>query len=189
MKPRAPLVTLVLVALNLVAYLLELAAGGQASCDAYGLIPARFMRSGDLGPLVTSTFLHDPSNLFHLAGNMAFLAVFGTLVERGLGRLGFLALYLVAGVCGGLTHVLVAPGATDPLVGASGAIFGVLAVAAVLRPRLLGFAVAFAGIEVWHAFFGPSGNVSFGCHLGGFFAGAVVALLLRAVGSEALEAA
>jgi membrane associated rhomboid family serine protease len=86
-------------------------------------------------------------------------------------------------------HVLVGPAATTPLVGASGAIFGVMAVAGALRPRLLGFIVAFVGINVFHAFAGGSGNVSFGCHIGGFVAGFLVVVLLRAVGSEALEAA
>lgn len=184
-----PLATVVLVGLNVLAYHLELASGGEAFCYAHGLIPAVFTRTGDLAPLATSLFLHDPAGLAHLGANMAFLLVFGALVERALGGLPFLALYGLAGAAGGLLHVLVAPTATIPLVGASGAVFGVLAVAAVLRPRLLGFAVAFAGVEVWHALAGGNGNVSFGAHLGGFAAGAFVALVLRAAGSDALEAA
>jgi membrane associated rhomboid family serine protease len=59
----------------------------------------------------------------------------------------------------------------------------------VIRPRLLGFAVAFAGVEIWHALAGGGGNVSFGCHIGGFAAGALVAMMLRVAGNEALEAA
>jgi membrane associated rhomboid family serine protease len=184
-----PLVTLVLVALNVLAFRLELASGGEAFCYAHGLIPAQFARSGDFGPLMTSLFLHDPSGLAHIGANMTFLLVFGALVEGALGSLPFLALYGLAGAAGGLLHVLVAPTATIPLVGASGAVFGVLAVAAVLRPRLLGFAVAVAGVEVWHALAGGNGNVSFGCHLGGFAAGAFAALVLRAAGSEAMETA
>jgi len=189
MKPRAPLVTFALVGANLLAYLLELGAGGQVTCDAYGLVPTRFLHEGALAPLFTSLFLHDPSGLAHIVGNMAFLALFGTLVERSLGHLRFLGLYMAAGVLGGLLHVLVAPGSTTPLVGASGAIFGVLAVSGALRPRLLGFVVAFVGINVWHAFTGGSSGVSFGCHIGGFAAGFLVVLLMRATGDEALETA
>ncbi len=88
-----------------------------------------------------------------------------------------------------LASGVVNPSASEPLVGASGALFGLLAVAAVVRPRLIGFAVAFAGVEIWHAVAGGGGNVSFGCHLGGFAVGAAVAVFLRAVDSEALEAA
>lgn len=184
-----PLMTLVLVALNVLVYGLELASGGQAACDAYGLVPAHFAHGGALSPLFTSMWLHDPSTVFHLAGNMLFLALFGAVVERALGSLPFLALYLVSGVAGGLFHVLVGPTDISPLVGASGAIFGLMAVAGVLRPRLMGFIVSLAGIEIWHAFTGGSGGVSFACHLGGLVAGFVVVAALRAVGSEALEAA
>jgi len=180
-----PLVTVALVGANLLAYLLELASGGQATCYAYGLIPAKF----HVETLFTSLFLHDPSTLVHLGGNMAFLAVFGALVEGAIGGLPFLGLYLTAGVAGGFLHILVSPEATEPLVGASGAIFGVLAVAGALRPRLLGFVAAFVGINIFHAFAGGAGNVSFGCHIGGFVAGVLNVMIMRAAGNEALEAA
>lgn len=188
-RPRAPLFTLLLVAANVAAYSLELGAGGLSVCEKFGLIPAQFTRSGALGPLVSSLFLHDPGALTHIAGNMVFLALFGTLVEGRLGHLRFLALYLAAGVFGGLMHTLAAPGSTDPLVGASGAIFGVLAVAGALYPRLLGFVAAFVGLNIWNAFTGGSGNVSFGCHIGGFVIGFLAVVLLRVCDSEALEAA
>lgn len=184
-----PLVTVALILANVLAYWLELASGGQAFCERFGLVPAHFMSTGDITPLVSSMFLHDPSSLLHLGGNMAFLALFGAIVEGALGGLPFLAVYLLAGVAGGLLHVEVDPKALDPLVGASGAIFGLIAVAAALRPRLLGFAVAFAGVEVWHSFTGGEGAVSFGCHLGGLAAGVLIVMLLRVTGSEALEAA
>jgi membrane associated rhomboid family serine protease len=119
---------------------------------------------------------------------MAFLAVFGTVVENAIGGGRLLVLYALATLGGGLLHVVVAPGATEALVGASGAIFGILGVAATLRPRLLGFALAFGGIEVWHAVAGGNGSVSFGCHIGGLAAGVVFAVLLRATGDEAFEA-
>ena len=190
MIPRTfPLVTLSLILANLVAFQAELAGGGLAVCYALGLVPAEFLASGDLAPIFSSLFLHDPETLLHLGCNMAFLAVFGAIVEGELGSLRFLALYLAAGVAGALLHVAVDPGSTLPLVGASGAIFGVMAVAGVVRPPLLGFAVAFGAVEIWHAFAGGVGDVSFGCHLGGLIAGAVFAALWRNDVNDALETA
>jgi membrane associated rhomboid family serine protease len=179
MRPRfLPSVTAVLVAANVIAYGLELAGGGQTVCEAHGLVPAIFVRTGDFGPVLTSLFLHDPTSLLHLGGNMVFLAVFGAIVEHELGALSFGALYLAAGIAGALMHVLVDPSATVPLVGASGAIFGVLAVGGALRPRLLGFVVSFTALNVWYAFAGTGGGVSFGAHIGGFIIGFLVAAAL-----------
>ena len=183
--PYMPLVTLFLVALNVAVYGLELAEGGLPFCERFGLVPTHL----ELSSLVSYAFLHDPGTLVHIGCNLAFLAVFGAVVEAAIGGRWFLALYAIAAVAGGLMHIAVGPGSSEPLVGASGAIFGVLAVAAALRPRLLGFAVAFAGVEVWHALAGGSGGVSFGCHLGGFVAGVGFAAVLRVAGSDAFEAA
>jgi membrane associated rhomboid family serine protease len=118
---------------------------------------------------------------------MVCLALFGAVVERSLGAMRFLTLYLAAGVMGALLHVLCDPSSTAPLVGASGAIFGVLAAAGALRPHMLGFTLAFASVEVWHAFTGGSGDISFGCHIGGLVAGAVFAMILRLVDSSTTE--
>ncbi len=184
MAPRTlPLVTLGLILANLAVFGLELAQGGLDACYAYGLVPAQLMASGDLTPIFSSLFLHDPEALFHLGCNMAFLTVFGTVVEREIGSLPYLALYLAAGVAGALLHVAVDPSSTLPLVGASGAVFGLVAVAGVVRPPLLGFAVAFGAVEVWHAFTGSVDDVSFGCHIGGFVMGVVFAALWRDEGT------
>lgn len=181
-----PLVTLFLVALNALVYALELEGGGMPVCEKFGLVPAHLEPSA----LVTYAFLHDPGTLLHIGCNMAFLAVFGAVVENALGGFRFLTLYGLAAVAGGLLHGVVDPTSTTALVGASGAIFGVLAVAAALHPRLLAPATAtFAGIEIWHALTGGSGGVSFGCHIGGFVAGVAFAAVLRVTGSEAFEAA
>lgn len=189
MLKNLPFFTFFLILANLLVYLLELGGGGLPVCEAFGLVPAHFMKSGAVAPLFTSLFLHDPAGLAHIAGNMAALALFGAVVESDLGHLRFLGLYLAAGVLGGLMHVQIDPSSTSPLVGASGAIFGLLAVAGVLRPRLLGFVVTFAAVEIWHAFTGGDAHVSFGCHIGGLCAGFLVAVLLRVSGHEALEAA
>jgi len=186
---RLPVFTFALVAANVLAYRLELASGGQATCEAFGLVPAQFSHGGSLVPLASSMFLHDPASLFHIAGNMAFLALFGAIVEGALGGLPLLTIYLLAGVAGGLFHVAVDPSSVESLVGASGAIFGVLAVAGSIRPRLMGFVAAFAALNVWNALTGDSSGVSFGAHIGGFVVGFLVVALLRVTDSEALEAA
>jgi membrane associated rhomboid family serine protease len=182
-----PLVTVLLVLANVLAYRLELASGGQSFCEAFGLVPAHFVRTGDVAPIFTAMFLH--ANLTHLVGNLAFLAVFGAVVEKPLGHVRFAALYFASGVAGALLHVAVDPSATEAMVGCSGCLFGVLAVAGVIFPRLMGFVLAFAGLNVWYAFFGGAGNVSFGAHLGGLFAGFLAVVLLKVAGSEAFEAA
>jgi membrane associated rhomboid family serine protease len=179
-----PLVTVALVAANLSAFALELANGGEASCDAYGLVPAHWTA----GSLVTSLFLHDPNHWAHITLNMVCLAFAGAIVEPAMGHLGFLALYLTAGALGGLLHVQVDPTALEPMVGASGAICGILAVMGALRPRLLGFVVGFVIVNVWYALVGGGGGVSFGTHLGGFAVGVLVVAAARASGSRVLEA-
>jgi len=183
---RPPIATIALILANTAVFSLERAQGGLDACYAHGLIPAKFLATGDAAPIVSSLFLHDPGTVFHLGCNMAFLALFGAVVEREIGALRLVCLFLAAGVLGGLLHVAVSPSAVEPLVGASGAVFGVMAVAGVLRPRLLGFVLAFGAVEVFHAFTGGVGNVSFGCHIGGLVAGALFAALWR---DDALEAA
>jgi len=185
MKPPTryiPHVTAALVTLNLVAFALELADGVEPTCEAYGLVPAHVTAGGLMGGL----FLH--AGWVHLVGNMVCLAFAGAIGERAMGHLGFIALYLTAGALGGLLHVLVDPGALEPMVGASGAICGVLAVMGALRPRLLGFVVGFVLVNVWFALVGGGAGVSFGTHLGGFAVGVLAVAVARATGSEALEA-
>jgi len=185
-----PLVTIFLIAANFLAFQLELASGGMLACQEHGLVPARFLSSGDWTPVFGSLFLHDPSGLDHLGMNMLVLGLFGIVVERSVGHLRFLALYLAAGVLGALLHVLVDPSATQPLVGASGAIFGVVAVGGILRPRLLGFVVALGSIQVWHAFAGDGGDASFGAHIGGLVVGALCGAIWRGIDDDdALETA
>ncbi len=117
----------------------------------------------------TSMFLH--ASALHLALNMLALAVFGTLAERELGSLLFLAVFVVAGLAGAACHALVA---STILVGASGAILGVMAVCAVLRPATMPFVATFAAINVAQLVLGAGGDVSVGSHVGGFAAGFVI---------------
>jgi membrane associated rhomboid family serine protease len=142
---RLPIVTLLLIAANVLVYLL-LQRGGighgptQASVVDYGTIPAEVTHERpDAGPvstwvtLVTAMFLH--GGILHLAGNMLFLWIFGTNVEDAMSRLRFLAFYLLGGLTAIGLQIAMDPGSTVPTIGASGAIAAVLGGYILLYPR------------------------------------------------------
>lgn len=157
---RWPVVTWLLIGMNVWAFLNELLLGPglEAFVNTWGFVPARYFALGELDPgawvarylpIFTSMFLH--GGWMHLVGNMAFLYIFGDNVEDRLGHLRYLAFYLVAGVVAALVHAHLAPDSTIPTVGASGAISGVLGAYAVLFPRarvytLLPFVFLFVGV-------------------------------------------
>lgn len=140
-RPAGRSVVVWIIAVLCVVTLVRLAslpeARAAAVVEALGLVPSRFFGDpfspAQLVTLVTSAFLH--AGWVHLAGNMLFLAVFGPTVEARLGWKRFLLLYLAAGVAGSLGHAAAFPSSTVPLVGASGAIAGVLGAHIVLDPR------------------------------------------------------
>ncbi|HVV87365.1 MAG TPA: rhomboid family intramembrane serine protease [Kofleriaceae bacterium] len=125
----APVVTIALIALNVIAFAIEVALGADPMSPtpgkllALGANQAPFTLGGEPWRLVTAMFLH--AGLIHLVVNMYGLWATGQLVERMYGRAGFVALYLLAGLGGGLATVL--RHTMTPSVGASGAIFGVFA--------------------------------------------------------------
>lgn len=168
-----PIVTAALVLTNVAVFGLQLVGGVEPACEAWGFTPARFTVVG----LLSYSFLH--ASWAHLAWNMTLLAVFGTIVEHKLGSMNFANLYFVGGIGAGLTHWMVDPSATDTLVGASGAIFGVLAASAMLFPRLVGFVCTYAAIEIGCLLLGAGGTVSSACHVGGFSTGFAAMLLFR----------
>ncbi|MBV9580200.1 MAG: rhomboid family intramembrane serine protease [Chloroflexi bacterium] len=195
------MVTLALVVANVVLFVVELSQGGEIDglVRRWGLVPADF-RDGPAASitLLTSTFLH--AGWFHLAANMVYLAVFGPPVERRLGPVRFLVLYVASGLLGSLAYVLVQPLSTAPAVGASGAIAGVMAANLVLFPGATLGSVApvlfLHGVEstptlllllLWLAtqvFSGVASlttatGVVWWAHLGGFASGLILAPLLR----------
>jgi len=140
--------------------------------------------------LLTSLFMH--GSLMHLLGNMMFLWIFGKHLEDALGRVRFLAFYLVAGVSASLVHILFnqnMPGSLIPTLGASGAISGVLAGYVMLFPhKMIGVIIFFFAVElpawvfigVWFGFqiinglgtFGDSiSGIAYAAHIGGFLIG------------------
>jgi membrane associated rhomboid family serine protease len=138
--------------------------------------------------VLTSMFLH--ANLIHLAGNMWFLWIFGDNVEDRFGHLGFLAVYFLAGIAGTVGFVLSRPTEVTPLIGASGAVAGVLGAYLVLFPwrpvlAFAGFfllpvpAALFIGLWVVGQFLVVDASVAWEAHVYGFAAGVVLAIALR----------
>lgn len=202
---KTPFATRAIIAACAVIYLF--AAYGPLGPDAmvggFGLIPAVLFRTEILPPgfpfvpveltLVTSVFLH--LSLFHLAGNMLFLWVFGDNVEDAMGHGRFLLFFLLCGTAASLAHALVAPDSHRPLIGASGGVSGVVAAYVILYPRvriwglfLKGIPLrvpAYGAIGFWFVFqfvsalVGVDEGVGWFAHLGGFVAGAILIPLMR----------
>ena len=142
----ARLVTIALIALNLLVFFLELGQGSEGALQsfitAWGVVPREYSVGHDIPPtiplpywstLITSMFLH--GGWMHLGGNMLYLWIFGDNLERVMGAARYAAFYLVCGIAAGLAHILFAGGSAVPSVGASGAISGVLGGYLLLFPQ------------------------------------------------------
>jgi membrane associated rhomboid family serine protease len=170
-------------------------ANDSEACDATGAdrSPPVFPEKQVYLATLYSMFLH--GSILHIAGNMLFLWVFGNNIEDRMGVPAYIAFYLAAGLAATAAHVLVQPNSTIPVVGASGAIAGVMGAYLVLFPDvrirsliILVFLVLFRDIAAkwllgfWFVsqfFTNPSEGVAWVAHVGGFVFGALVALLLR----------
>jgi membrane associated rhomboid family serine protease len=201
-----PFVNYALIAANVLAFAIEsiwIASQGESFVVAgYGLVPARIAADpgGEAFTILSSMFMH--GGLAHIGGNMLFLWIFGDNVEDALGHLRYLFFYLASGLAAAGAQVLPAVSSHAPMVGASGAIAGVLGAYLLLFPRapvtvwiFFGLFVlpAWLVIAVWfftnlsgalNSFgFGATGGTAFLAHIGGFAAGVVlVKPLLRGRG-------
>lgn len=209
-RPVQPVVTWGLIAANILVYLMEIGTGTGDTQDAaniYGLLPSAF--SGDvevtdaLAPtftLVTYMFLHADAG--HLLGNMIFLWVFGDNIEEALGRGRFFAFYLLCGIAGALLFVWSDPHAQVTLIGASGAISGVVIAYLMLRPcakvtvlvsiiplRIRAYWVIGAFIVLQFISLGSASKseVAYWCHVGGMLAGVILFLVMRPPGVVLFE--
>jgi membrane associated rhomboid family serine protease len=145
LRTRTAICNIVLIALNLLAFLYELSLSpkaGTALVYAFGLIPSHeqllysrhvFGIVQMLLPIMTSMFLH--AGWLHLLGNMLFLWVFGGSVEDALGHFQYLIFYFICGIGAALAHIAFNWGSRIPTVGASGAISGVMGAFIILFPR------------------------------------------------------
>jgi membrane associated rhomboid family serine protease len=205
---RVPVVTFALIAANALAFLWQLSVGLDASVVRGGAIPYEILTLQDVNErdivappftILTSMFMH--GGFAHIGMNMLTLWIFGNNVEDALGRLRFIAFYLLSGIAAALTQTVAATMSGDalaPMVGASGAIAGVLAAYLVLFPqaRVLTLliivvfirlqylpATFFIGfwfvLQVLSVVFGGDPNVAVFAHIGGFVTGF---LLVRVLG-------
>jgi membrane associated rhomboid family serine protease len=204
---KAPLVTRALIGACAAAWLLTglglLPVSEHRIVAGLGVIPAVLFGTAALPQglplvpepitLVTSLFLH--GSFLHLAGNMLFLWVFGDNVEDGMGHARFLIFFLLCGIAACLAHCLMNPLSTAPLIGASGAIAGVVAAYLILYPRVKVWALYFGRLplqvpamyaigfwillQVGSAFLSGDQDVGWFAHLGGLAAGAALTPMLR----------
>lgn len=133
---KTPIITWIIIILNAIVFLLEITSPNpEAFIGSYALIPSiiDFQEISTLAPFITSQFLH--AGIIHILGNMWFLKVFGDSVEERFDSLTFLTVYLFSGVVGGLIQYFVLPDSTIPILGASGAVAGVLGSYLVLFPK------------------------------------------------------
>ena len=198
---KTPWATYTIVAANIVVHFLVTWNTNFVISDrvarTFGFSPASFGNLSAVPTLVTSIFFH--GDLLHLCGNMIFLLVFGRRVENQLETVNFLTFYLATGISACLAHLLMEPNSSSPLIGASGAISGVLGafficnptarITLVLDPALIYFLhrltirlPAWVFLPVW--FFlqislglKPHGaNVAFWAHVAGFLTGTLMAI-------------
>jgi membrane associated rhomboid family serine protease len=203
---RVQYVTVTLIAINILVYLLTTVGTedfvnaavwglGYIPSTIYDIAerPAEMVLVPDDWTFITYSFLH--GDIWHLGGNMLFLWVFGDNVEDALGHFKFLVFYLACAAAGALLHGLIVPDSEAPLIGASGAIAGIVAAYLILHPRVKIWVLALGRIPLrlpawillalWILFqfamivVGGDESISWAAHVGGIIAGAVLVLILR----------
>ncbi|OGR86334.1 MAG: hypothetical protein A3A86_01025 [Elusimicrobia bacterium RIFCSPLOWO2_01_FULL_60_11] len=208
---RIPFITYCIIALNAAVFFIETSLNSSGALDAfivhYGVVPVHFLDNPFLNwnSLVTSQFLH--GGFAHILGNMWFLYIFGDNVEDILGHGQFLVFYILSGVAAALAQIYFNPSSQIPMIGASGAIAGVLGAYFIFHPHsrvmtLVPFGFYSRIIEIPAFFFlgfwfimqtfsgtsalyvakisgQDSGGVAWWAHAGGFAFGTFIAILMR----------
>lgn len=198
----APIVTVTLIVLNCLAFFYQTSLGSaeERFIASFAAVPAEWFRPGtvvgDPGvppslAVLTSMFLH--ANVMHLGGNMLYLWIFGNNIEDVMGHGRFIVFYVLCGVAAMFAHAVTAPESTVPMIGASGAISGVLGAYLLLFPRarvlvlipfgfftrlvhvpavvVLGFWIVMQVINGAFSWGGLGGGVAWFAHIGGFAVG------------------
>lgn len=176
----APVVTYSIIGITLVVFVLQIlpVIGGQVTQSLW--YAGVYSHPGSFEPwrMITAMFVHSTGFIFHVLLNMYTLWIFGQLLEQMLGRWRFLALYLIGGFAGSVGVLLLSDPLT-PVVGASGAIFGLMGAFLVIQRRLGGDAkqlLVLVGINLVIGFI-PGMNIAWQAHLGGLIGGAIVGLI------------
>ncbi len=205
-----PFVNIAIIAANMLIFVFYEGVGDNvavgASSYSFGLIPAVLFDFRDLEPqlqvlpewtsVVTYAFFH--GSLMHLAGNMLFLWVFGDNVEDALGHARYLLFYLLCSAAGGFAYAIVDVWSDVPLIGASGAVSGVVAAYLMLHPSVKVWVLALGRIplrlqavwllgawilyQIYNVIASSDSQVAFIAHVGGLAAGAVLVIFLRRKG-------
>ena len=197
-RRTVPVVTYVLIVLNVLFFLVEL-SGGNAFIKQWAFVPSRFLANpaADFLTLFTSMFMHE--SWLHLGGNMLYLWIFGDNVEDRFGPIKFVVFYLACGIAATFAQLAFNLGSNVPNLGASGAIAGVLGSYILMFPQqqvrvLMGRSVTpvsalivIGGWIVLQLFSGigsiantaDTGGVAYMAHIGGFIAGFVLTFLFR----------
>jgi membrane associated rhomboid family serine protease len=202
-RVRFPFFLLILLFANILVFIYEISLSPyhlNRLIRNYGAIPFLITRGENLHTLFSAMFLH--GGFDHILGNMLYLWIFGDNVEDVFGHFWFIVMYFLAGLCGSLLHILLAQDSSVPMIGASGAISGVLGAYLVLFPdarilalvpfgfflRLLylpaylflGFWILLQFIYGFASLPGVSGGgIAFFAHIGGFLMGVLWGILFR----------
>ena len=209
---RYQYVTISLIAVNVLVYIFEVSGLDDGAIRSFGVTPRALMAGSlfstplptaeDSVPIVEGatllTYMFFHADIFHLLGNMLFLWVFGDNVEDAMGHAKFLFFYLACGVFAGLFHAWIVPDSDLPLIGASGAVAGVIAAYLMLHPRVGVWILAFkfiplrisAGLvlglwivlQIVMVAISDAGPTAWWAHIGGLLAGAALILVLRRPG-------
>jgi membrane associated rhomboid family serine protease len=205
-------VTVSLIALNVAIFIWQSGDVGQSMAASFAVIPAELFKVKLIGgaahgpydtlavpegyTLLTYMFLH--GDFFHLLSNMLFLWVFGDNVEDAMGHVKYLVFYIACGIGGGLLHAYMLPTSPLPLIGASGAVAGVIAAYLILHPRVLVWVLVFRIIplkisaawvlgawvvsQLLMAVVSQPNRVAWWAHIGGLGVGAILILFMRRPG-------
>jgi membrane associated rhomboid family serine protease len=199
-RRTVPVVTYVLIALNVLVFFVEL-SGGDAFIMKWAFVPSRFLANpiGDFLTLFSSMFMH--AGWVHLGGNMLYLWIFGDNVEDRFGHIVFIIFYIVCGLAATFAQLIFSMGSNIPNLGASGAIAGVLGAYILLFPQgkikvLQGqqvvqvSALIVIGLWIVLQFFSTigsitnsadTGGVAYMAHIGGFATGIAMTFVLRGI--------
>ncbi|NQU55830.1 MAG: rhomboid family intramembrane serine protease [Rhodospirillales bacterium] len=201
-------VTVAFIAACVLVFLWHLSLGAEAGRQAvlsFGAIPSVLFGNRTLPPelaiipapltLISSMFMH--GGWMHLIGNMLFLWVLGDNVEDAMGHVRFIVFYLLCGIAAALTHAGMDPASTTPMIGASGAISGVIGAYLILHPKvqiltlafrffihipayiMLGIWIALQVFNVSMASDTGAGGVAWWAHIGGLIAGIILIVPMR----------
>jgi membrane associated rhomboid family serine protease len=193
-----PWVTIVVIIINVIVFLIELSQG-EAFIERWAFVPNRFLENpaANIPTLFTSMFMH--GGWMHLIGNMLYLWIFGDNIESHFGHVWFIGFYVLSGIAATFSQMIISMESNVPLLGASGAIAGVLGAYLLLFPKqrvrvlagrriialpaliVIGFWFVLQVLRSFLSFSETTagGGVAYLAHVGGFVAGLLLAFIFR----------